>query len=107
MILLYAHVHTCIHRSLQSRVESALSTAEKLWKEQHLSELSKLQQQLQKAKTSSPSHSPSIPSEAGQSGQGGGAGVDAALKQAREQWEREHEVKVEEAIGLAKQVHCN
>ena len=68
-----------------------LSTTEKLWKEQHLSELAKLQQQLQSQQRDS------------------GERVEAVVNEARERWEREHEGKIEEAVGLAKQVfylHC-
>ena len=79
-------------RSLQCRVESALSTTEKLWKEQHLSELAKLQIQLQSQQRDC------------------GERVEVAVNEARERWEREHEGKIEEAVGLAKQVfylHCH
>ena len=78
--------------SLQQRVESALSTAERLWKEQYNGELSKLQRQLEEAKTSSAPRG------------GSDEGVGMAIREARETWEREQRGKVEEAVRLTKEV---
>ena len=81
-------------RSLQSRVESAVSAAEKLWKEHHQSQVSRLQQQLRE--TTPPGPSPSTSTE---------SAVERALQEARGKWEEEHEAKIQEALDAAKQVH--
>lgn len=84
-------------RSLQSRVESAVSTAEKLWKEHHQNQVSRLQQQLKEA--TPPGPSPSSPAELT------AAAVERALQEAREKWEEEQQAKMQEALDAAKQVH--
>ena len=85
-----------IGRSLQSRVESAVSTAEKLWKEHHQSQVTRLQQQLREATPPSPS---SVESTAG--------AVERALQEARERWEEEQQAKTQEAVDAVKQVRIH
>ena len=80
-------------RSLQSRVESAVSTAEKLWKEHHQNQL---QQQLREA--TPPDSSPSPPTA---------AAVERAVQEAREKWEEEQQAKIQEALDATKQVHVH
>ena len=77
--------------SLQSRVESAVSTAEKLWREHHQNQVSKLQQQLREATPPGPSPTTGA--------------VERALREAREKWEEEQQAKIQEALDAAKQVH--
>ena len=88
-----SHLH--YFRSLQSRVESAVSTAERLWKEHHQSQVSRLQRQLSEATPPGPSPSSSVES----------AVVERALQEAREKWEEEKQAKIQEALDAAKQVH--
>ena len=80
-------------RSLQSRVESAVSTAEKLWKEHHQNQL---QQQLREATPADSSPSPPT-----------AAAVERAVQEAREKWEEEQQAKIQEALDAAKQVHVH
>ena len=81
-----------------------MSSAQKLWKEQHLSEVSKLQQQLREATPSSSSSSSlSSPGTLDHPEQGGMT-VDTALQQARKKWNRERRMEIQEAVDAAKQV---
>ena len=72
-----------------------MSTAEKLWKEHHQNQVSKLQQQLREATPSGPS--PSFPT----------AAVERALQEAREKWEEEQQAKIQEALDAAKEVQVH
>ena len=85
-------------RSLQSRVESAVSTAEKLWKEHHQNQVSRLQQQLREATPSGPTSSPA---------ESAAVAGERALQEARKKWEEEQQAKIQDALDAAKQVHNN
>ena len=71
-----------------------MSTAEKLWKEHHQSQVSRLQQQVSEATPPGPSPSSSVES----------AVVERALQEAKEKWEEEKQAKIQEALDAAKQV---
>jgi hypothetical protein len=66
-----------------------VSTAEKLWKEHHQSQVSRLQLHLRE---STPPPSESV--------------VERALQEAREKWGEEQQAKIQEALDAAKQVHA-
>lgn len=75
-----------------------MSTAEKLWKDHHQNQVSRLQQQLREA--TPPGPSPSSPAESAAA-----AAIERALQEAREKWEEEQQAKMQETLDAAKQVH--
>ena len=74
-----------------------MSTAEKLWKEHHQSQVTRLQKQLRETTPPSPSLSSPVESAA--------AAVERALQEAREKWEEEQQAKTQEAVDAVKQVY--